>query len=55
MGGCKKAPAALAWPFHSKYLLVVNYFPLQTVLTAVLQEKYKYLQIMWFNSQNLVE
>ena len=47
IGGCKKAPTALAWPFHSKYLLVINYFPLQTVLTAVLQEKYnKYLQIM---------
>lgn len=37
-GGGKKAPTALAWPFR-KFLLAVNYFPLQTVLTSVLDEK----------------
>ena len=26
-GRGKKAPTALAWPFHSKFLLVINYFP----------------------------
>jgi len=37
-GGGKKAPTALAWPF-GKFLLIINYFPQQTVLTSVLKEK----------------